>query len=440
MGELRQSGKNGWNVGLIALAMIGLAACSGEGPPLPGERFSIRAAEATAVENRAAPISLPSAGNLAEWGQPNGAATHLARHAAFTTTPELRWSLDIGTGDSRDARLSNGPVAGGGLVYTFDGRGQLSAVTPDGALAWQVDTTPPGEQGDDGAGGAVSFANGRLFVATGFGEVLLMDAATGAITWRRSFEAPFQAAPTVIGDRVIVVTRADTAYGLAAEDGHTVWTQRGHVATSGGYDNAASAAAVNGFAVLPFSSGDMITVEPGTGQPRWREAIADAYPSTSLGRFGDVSGDPVIDGNAVYAANISGQTVKLNLTNGEPIWTLAVSAVDPVVPVGNSVFLMTGRGELVRASSSNGEVIWVAALPEFADPEDRDDLYRYYGPVLAGGALWVSGRDGHLRAFAPDSGALINDITLPAGAAAAPIVVGGVMYVLTLDGQLHAFQ
>ena len=48
--------------------------------------------------------------------------------------------------------------------------------------------------------------------------------------------------------------------------------------------------------------------------------------------------------------------------------------------------------------------------------------------------------DGLLRAFSPVDGALLAELALPGGAAAAPAVAGGVMYVVTRDGRLLAFQ
>ena len=64
----------------------------------------------------------------------------------------------------------------------------------------------------------------------------------------------------------------------------------------------------------------------------------------------------------------------------------------------------------------------------------------YYGPILAGGRLWVAGADGLLRAFSPADGAALGQLALPGGAAARPAVAGGVMYIATRDGHLLAFQ
>ena len=78
--------------------------------------------------------------------------------------------------------------------------------------------------------------------------------------------------------------------------------------------------------------------------------------------------------------------------------------------------------------------------PAFSVGANPIEAIGYYGPILAGGRIWVAGADGLLRAFAPGDGTALAQVPLPGGAAAAPAVAGGVMYVITRDGRLLAFQ
>lgn len=439
MGDFQNSIFKLKHMGAMVVMAGVLTACGGNEPPLPGERIAIRPAGVTAQANQVASISLPTAGAV-EWSHQNGSPAHTNQHAAFSGAPSLRWSTNIGSGNGRDTRISSGPVAGGGLIYVMDGESHVSAVTSDGAVVWTLDTTPAGERGVDGAGGGVSFSGGVVYAGTGFGEVIAISAETGGILWRRSFDAPFHSAPTIVGGTVYAVTRGDTAYGISASDGALEWVQRGSSAPSGGFNGGASPAVANGQAILPFSSGDVLTVRANNGQPQWRESLDEAHLSTALARFGDISGDPVIVGNKVYLSNISGQTVQLNLSSGSQNWSLAAGAIDPVWPVGGSIFLVSGRAQLMRVNASNGQLIWAQQLPEYENPEKRKGAIRHYGPVLAGGLMWVASRDGALRGFSLESGEVVVNANVPNGAAAAPIIVGGIMYILSLNGDLHAFQ
>ena len=49
-------------------------------------------------------------------------------------------------------------------------------------------------------------AGGRVYVATGYGQVLALDAATGKEIWRQQVTAPVRGAPTVADGRVFAVT------------------------------------------------------------------------------------------------------------------------------------------------------------------------------------------------------------------------------------------
>ena len=151
----------------------------------------------------------------------------------------------------------------------------------------------------------------------------------------------------------------------------------------------------------------------------------------------------MVKGQVVYAGNSSGRTVALDLTTGEPVWSAQEGATGPVWVEGGSVFLVSDRAELVRLDARNGRRIWAAELPEFVPARNQRrlrDVYANYGPVLAGGRLWVASGDGRLRGFDPVDGKLSASVELPGGAATRPIVVRGTMYVVSQDGQLLAFR
>lgn len=441
MGYLRVSIGRAGRIGTLALTLGALVACGTNDKILTGQRYAIGATDPVATqENRVSSIRLPRAVSNAEWTDINGSPQHKFGHATLSNTPTLRWSTDIGKGVSRNTRITSGPVAGGGLLYTLDGSSTITALSSDGAVVWSTDVTPAGEKPADGSGGGLSYANGVIYAGTGFGELLAINAASGQVIWRRAFEAAIRSTPTSDGRTVFVVTRADVAYAVNAKDGSLDWMQRGAVSSTGGLEGGASPAVSGRQVVVPFSSGEVLMVRSNSGELRWKAGLGGARAATSLAFNGDISGDPVIDGNSVYVSNLAGETAKFNLTSGARSWTLGVGASDAVWPVGGSVFLVSDQAQLMRVNASNGSIIWSQQLPQFRKPEKRKDMIRQYGPVLAGGLLWVAGRDGQLRGFEPEGGQLVSSVKIPGGAAAAPIVVAGVMYILSQDGELHAFQ
>jgi len=426
-------------------ALVALAACGSQDQKLPGERFPVRPDETpAAAPGRGQPVAVPAAQANADWPQRNGALPARLVNPALRAVPQLIWSVDLGLGDAKRRRLLTAPIVAGGLIYAMDAGGQLTAVTRQGAVAWTRSLVPAGQVPDAGPGGGMSVASGVLFVTTGFGEAFALDPRSGGTIWQKTLEAPVRNAPTVSGGRVFVVLRDDTAYALDAGTGAMVWRVQG--AGGAGLLGGASPATDGLLTVLPFASGEVLGVLARDGLTVWGTAVTGGRREFARNRINDISGAPVLDGGTVYASNQSGRTVRLDMRTGERLWTIPEGSYGPAWPVGGAVFLMSDIGSLVRVDAGSGTIVWELPLPEYFPHRGlfgRGKPYRavsYYGPMLAGGRLWVAGADGLLRAFSPVDGSALAQVPLPGGAAAAPAIAGGVLYVPTQDGKLLAFQ
>jgi outer membrane protein assembly factor BamB len=71
--------------------------------------------------------------------------------------------------------------------------------------------------------GGVSAAYGRVVVASANAEVILLDATTGQIQWRKTLLSPILAAPAQTSERIIVQSNDGKVYGLDTKTGDTVW-------------------------------------------------------------------------------------------------------------------------------------------------------------------------------------------------------------------------
>ena len=298
---------------------------------------------------------------------------------------------------------------------------------------------------DAGPGGGLAAVGGVLYATTGFGEVFALDPRSGGTIWQRTLEAPVRNAPTVQGGRVFVALRDDTAYALDAGSGGTLWRVQG--AGGPGLLGGASPAADGQLAVLPFASGEVLGVLARNGLTVWGTAVTGGRREYARNRINDISGAPVLDGGTVYASNQSGRTVRIDMETGERLWTIPEGSYGPAWPVGGAVLpdvrhrLAGARRRRHRRDRLGGascpSTFRTAASSGAASPIKA---VAYYGPMLAGGRLWVAGADGLLRAFSPVDGSPLAQVPLPGGAAAAPAIAGGVLYIPTQDGRLLAFQ
>ncbi len=428
---------------LTAFAL--LAGCGDRDVILPGERLDLRdgmAGAAITSTNQALPLALSAPVANADWPQRGGSATHTIAQPALPRALTQVFAVNIGEGDSRRARITADPVVSGGVIFTLDARARVTAVATSGAVLWTADITPVTDGASDASGGGISVAAGRVFVATGFGELTALDAATGGVVWTQDLNAPGGPAPTVSGDIVYVVSRDGRAWALDVTSGLIRWQLSG-TPSGANVIGGAGAAVTAEIAIFPFPSGEVVAAFPQGGLRRWAQVIAGDRPgSAAAAAATDIAGDPVISGETVYVGNVSGRLVAMNVASGERLWTATEGVVSPVVPAGGSVFLVNDVNELVRLDDADGSVIWRIALPRFVEDRARRQrtIFAQFGPVLAGGRLLVASAEGIVRQFDPVSGASLGDIALPGGAASDPVVAGGTLYIVTKDGQLVAFR
>lgn len=435
---------------LIA-ALVGLtalSACQNKDVVLPGERLDPRAVispDGGAVETRVAASStalrLPPVHGNTDWPQRAGSASHASGNMALGQGTNRIWAAPIGAPSDRRHRITADPVVAGGLVFTLDSESTVTATTTGGGRVWSVDLRPAGESERSVSGGGLAYEGNRVFVTTGYGELVALDPRSGGIAWRQKVDAPIGGSPTVQNGVVYVIGRDAQGWAVRASDGKVLWRVFGNDGMAG-VMGVAAPAIQGGTVVFPFSNGGMIGVDAKDGSQLWTANVGGSRLGRAIALFRDMTGDPVIVGDTVYAGTSSGRVGAYELTTGMQKWEAPEGASSPALVAGNSVFLVNDQAQLLRLDAGNGGRVWAQKLPYFTKQivRKQDKVWNHYGPVLAGNKLYLAGSDGYLRVFDPASGALIGTAEIPGGAAAAPAVAGQTLYVVTHGGQLIAYR
>ena len=439
---------------LVGLGLAGvtlLSACQERQVILPGQREAVDSVltqsaavgevEAAAVSNEARAIRLPAQVANAEAAQSYGTPNFRTDHPRLNANLTQVFAVNIGAGDNRKHRIVADPVVAGGRIFTLDAQTTVTAVSTSGAVLWQRDVLPDGAESGDATGGGLAVEGDVLYVSSGFGALMALEAATGRIIWVQKLEATGSGRPTVFGDLVYVMAGDDTGWAIDKADGRIQW----QVTASESPTNVLGAPApivVDGLTVFSFGSGEMQAVFRQGGLRRWDASVLGERKGRALSKFDDVTGRPIAVDGVIYAGNQSGRTVAVNAGSGARIWTANEGAVDTVLPVGGSVFLVSDRNELLRLDASDGSRIWGVRLPNYVanKPQRQSEIFAHHGPILAGGRIIVASSDGVLRSFDPVSGALIATNEIPGGASTAPVVAGQTLYVVSRKGQLIAYR
>ena len=111
--------------------------------------------------------------------------------------------------------------------------GTVSSLSPGGGKAWSVSLAPEGEKKSRTTGGGIAASGNAIFAATGFGELVALDAATGNRIWTFKMSAPAHSAPTAAGGKVFVVSATNVLHAVNQADGTEAWQYPGIPETAG---------------------------------------------------------------------------------------------------------------------------------------------------------------------------------------------------------------
>lgn len=418
-------------------------------PPLPGKRIPvIPSQDKTAGEpaDASSPIVLPAPHVNDSWAQPGGEPSNAPGHLELANSIREAWSADAGTGSSKIGRISASPIVYDGRVYTLDANGNVSAFSLSGGSAvWKASLEPNTEGkgssfsadsffslgGDDGGayGGGIAADGGRIFAASGYGNVIALDPASGKRLWEKSLGAPVRASPTAALDRVFVVTTEGRFYCLSGIDGTEMWSVRGLPQTASLGLN--SSPAIEGeIVVVPYPSGDLVALKIADGSAIWSENLSRSRTTSQLASMSDAA-RPAIDGGTVFAVGHGGRMVATQAKSGERLWSLNVPGTQTPWVAGDAVFVVDTSGQLMAVSRRDGKVQWTAKLP---------GSNTWSGPTLAGGALWLASSKGQLIGVDAATGRVGNPIDLGSAVYIAPVVAQGKMFVLTDNAKLIALN
>ena len=349
--------------------------------------------------------------------------------------PKLAWSAK-GLGEG----YSSAVVAGGTVYVTGQdstGQGLLFAFGEDGSEKWKAPYGPEvGKLGParPGSRGSPTVDGDRVYVVSGFGRLVTLDAKTGkelaAVDLPKRFGGKmlrFGCAESVLvdGEKVVCTPGGPDAsiVALDKKTGETIWQSKG-LSQPSGYCSA-SLIEVGGKKIVTTMLGQSVVgVDAATGKVLWAHANRqgnDMQPNS-----------PVYADGIVYATagrGTGGVALALSAdgTSATQKWTdktLDNSMQGVVVIDGHVYGTAGGRGGkgLICLELAGGKVAWTA-------PEVKAGAL-----VAAEGMLYIYGSDGTVRLVKPDAKAYtpVSQFKVTHGAGmhlAHPTIANGRLYI-----------
>jgi outer membrane protein assembly factor BamB len=380
---------------------------------------------------------IPPATPLDEWPLPGGTPSQSVEHVEAAPAFAVAWKRGIGTPSSRSRHVTAPPIAAGGLIFVMDGAADVSAHNATtGAQVWRTNIAPRSKADREAWGGGIAYSDGKIYAASGYREVVQLDARSGALGWRSRTDAPLHSAPTVNGGRVFVSDVNDELFAFDAATGQQNWTYQ--ALTEPARILAASSPAVeNDTLVSSFASGELVALRAENGNELWNASLAKANRTNALSEIRDIPGRPVIYRTDVYAVSHSNVFAAVDLRTGTARWTLPISAITSPWPVGDVVYVVDLAGQVICVARDSGQVYWLRDLNAGLKKKKRS---YWSSPVLASNRLITVSSKGEVVAIDPKTGVVQRRLHIGSDALIGPIALDGMIYIVTQTAQLIAIR
>ena len=412
-----------------------------------------------------ADIVLPAVYTNPDWPQTGGYANHAPQRTNVSGNLDKLWSKGVGKGSGRKGRVVSSPVVAGGIIYTMDGGNKIAAMNANtGSSIWEykvkvakkkrtrrggtsiVDKVKdPFIWGDKGGsdkeavGGGVAIADGRVFVSSGFGLVLALDAATGAEIWRTPTRTPMHSAPAVDNGRLFAVSDDNELFAFDTDSGAILWTYQAIIETARML-TAPAPAVIDDVVIAPFSSGEIVALRVQNGGVLWQDSLDSSGNLTPLASLNDIGSGPVVADGYVFASAQSGSLGAFDLRTGQRVWSQPAGSLGFPLVAGDFLYTVTTEGQIACLSKADGTVIWLTQMQAFKNEKKRKKRIAWAGPIMAGERLLLMGSNGEAVEVNPYDGSIIRTFKLSDEVYVPPIVANETVYYITDDAKLVALK
>ena len=191
----------------------------------------------------------------------------------------------------------------------------------------------------------------------------------------------------------------------------------------------------DGVVVAATGFGEVIALEPDTGDIRWRQRLD-----------GPVRAAPTVAGGLAYVVSRNDQAFGIDLKNGRIRWrtstvepeTGIVGGASPAIRSG-IVVLPFASGEVVGAVARNGRRAWTANIPGGRRGTVRSRISDITGdPVIVGNTVYVANQSGRFAALDRRSGQRIWSVN--EGSAGPALPIGDSVFFVTDTGMLKRLR
>jgi outer membrane protein assembly factor BamB len=353
------------------------------------------------------------------------------------------WSTGLGDGEGkRWLRLR--PTIDGGRIYAVDDAGVVHAFdAATGKVAWEASAVEVKTEremkslwlrksAEAGLTSSPGVGSGLVIVGGRNGEVVALDAGTGAQKWKVKVTSEVLGAPLVLADKAIVRANDGRVFGLDLADGSRKWVFDRGLPTLSLRGNS-SPVAGNGLVYIGYDDGSVIALREADGLRAWEQRVAEPDGRTELDRVADIDGELQVGADEIFAASFHREVMAISTANGRPLWNRDIGSANGLALAGDRVVLSDTDGNVWALDRATGNALW-----------KQDALVRRQltTPVLQGEYVVVGDLEGYLHWLRLSTGEIVGRARVGKDPLRGTPQVSpeGVLFALNTDGELAAYQ
>jgi outer membrane protein assembly factor BamB len=326
--------------------------------------------------------------------------------AARSALPPLKvaWTYEAGGTIESSAAIADG------AVFVGSGSGQLLSLdAATGKKRWSYPTAEVGES-------SPCVASGLVYIGDLKGVVHAVSARDGAPAWTFKAKTQVKASPVVVAGKVLVGSYDQTVYALDARTGHLAWSFEtdGQVHATAGVE--AGLAYVTGCDAL------LRALRVADGKEIFHVA-SGAYTGAS----------PALSNGRAFYGTFENEVIAVDLGARQVVWRYRPERQFPFyssAAVAAGKVVVGGRDKLVHAlHAATGKAAWTFATRARVDSS----------PLIADGKVCVASGDGRVYVLDLAHGAKLEEYDAGSPISASPALAEGRLVIGTQDGQVIAF-
>jgi outer membrane protein assembly factor BamB len=366
------------------------------------------------------PFLLSALAGCAIFPGQSGKGSGIAELPNFKASSEVRqvWREQVGAAQG----FVFTPALLGGSLFAAGREGQIVRLDADsGAQVWRIDS---GAKLSAGIGGNDSL----LLVGTDKGEVLAFN-HDGKPQWRAKVSSEVLSAPQVAEDIVVARAGDGRIYGLDARDGKQKWVyQRAMPPLS--LRNHAGVTLTRGAVLAGFPGGKLVALNVANGTVGWEATVALPRGATELERIADIASPPVADEGMVCAVAFQGRLACFDLFKGNPLWVREISSISGLSMDRRYLYISDAKGAVHALDKNSGASIW---------KQDKLSGRQLTAPLVFGGQVAVADYRGYVHFLADQDGGFVARGATDGHAVVAPLVAQrDRLFLQTANGGLFA--